>query len=118
MLSLGKLVCQKCSGNLIKEELYARCIKCGIYWIIVYNPDGTFKYMKKVEHSAPLVKEYIGSLNDPKAFEAVNLGTLKRTRENDKPKALKFLHGLTPYDKKKEKQMRKFKRKLEKQLER
>lgn len=31
-------------------------------------------------------KEYIASLNDPKAFEAVNLGTLERTRVNDEHK--------------------------------
>ena len=61
-------------------------------------------------------KGYIASLNDPKAFKAVNLGTLKRARENDKKKALKFLHGLTPYDKKQEKQKQKFKKKLEKKL--
>ncbi len=38
-----------------------------------------------------------------------------RTRQ--KPKALNFLHGLTPYDKKQEKQKQKFKKKLEKQFE-
>ncbi len=80
MLSLGKLVCQRCSSNLIKEGMYARCIKCGIYWIIVYNPDGSFKYMKQVEQSPRLVNE----------FEAVNLGTLKRKRANPNPRNLKY----------------------------
>ena len=94
--------------------MYARCVKCGIYWIIVYNPEGTFKYMKKAEQTPRLVKEYIGSLNDPKAFEAVNLGTLKRTRAN--MKNLKFLHGHVPFDKKQEKQKKKFKKKLEKKF--
>ena len=116
MISLGTIVCQICCGDLVKEGLYARCLKCGIYWIIVYNQDGTFKYMKKVEQTPRLGKEYIGSLNDPKAFKAVNLGTLKRTRQ--KPKALNFLHGLVPYDEKQEKQKKKFKKKLERKLRR
>ncbi|KKL13108.1 hypothetical protein LCGC14_2529080 [marine sediment metagenome] len=90
MISLGKIVCQKCSGDLVKEGMYARCVKCEIYWIIVYNPDGSFKYMKKAEQAPRLVKEYIASLNDPRAFEAVNLGTLKRTRANPEPRNLKY----------------------------
>lgn len=49
MIALGNIVCQVCYGDLVKAGMYAHCIKCGLKWIIVYNSNGSFKYMKKVD---------------------------------------------------------------------
>jgi len=52
MISIGEIVCQKCSGKLVKEFFlvkegwYALCTKCGAKWIIESNANGSFKSMR------------------------------------------------------------------------
>lgn len=49
MIPLGEIVCQKCSGELVKKDWYALCTKCGAKWIVICYPDGKFKSMKRVD---------------------------------------------------------------------
>ena len=48
MINLGEIVCNTCSGTLVKKDWYAECTNCGTKWIISFYPDGKFKSMQKV----------------------------------------------------------------------
>ena len=49
MISLGEIVCPKCSGKLVKKDWYALCTKCGAKWIIESKPNGSFKSMRRID---------------------------------------------------------------------
>lgn len=58
---------------------------------------------KPVEPAEEKPKEYIASLNDPKAFEKVDLGTIERTRASDiKPKQPKIAEPIEKIEPKSE----------------
>lgn len=71
ILSENLRTCSECQKIFESIKLRKEHEKI-IHGLHLHNPDGTLKVPEK--------KEYIASLNDPKAFEAVNLGTLERTR--------------------------------------
>lgn len=49
IIHLGKIVCQECSGELVKKDWYALCSNCGAKWIMENYQDGTFKNMRRVD---------------------------------------------------------------------
>lgn len=97
-------------GRDLTSSRSDKCPKCGATWnnkIICpvcekklepnLKPDYDidYDYIDAVKRGLNLInkpeKEYIASLNDPKAFEAVNLGTIKRTgkpEKDNKPKVI------------------------------
>ena len=78
------VVCEGCFKNVdsIARGFYGRflCPECE-------KKEGDEKpkhYEGDGEINGPRDIEYIASLNDPKAFEGVNLGIIKRNRKNQK----------------------------------
>jgi len=81
MINLGEIVCQECSGKLVKNNCFSLCTKCGAKWIITRYWDGRFKSMKKKDidpgEEKMTLKEFIQRLKE--IFQYVRLLKLKKT---------------------------------------
>lgn len=81
MINLGEIVCQECSGKLVKKNAFSLCTKCGAKWIITRYWDGRFKSMEKKDidpgEEKMTLKEFIQRLKE--IFQYVRLLKLKKT---------------------------------------
>ncbi len=80
MISLHKIskeLLEKLEGKVRHKD----CCNCGFNKLNIKEPCNECHDFNKWKPETEK-KEYIASLNDPKAFEAINLGVLKRSRKD------------------------------------
>ena len=68
-MKMFKINCPFCEGNSVSDVI-DKIEDVDGQWECNNGHQFTIKYLRKME--------YISSLNDPKAFEGINLGILKR----------------------------------------